>query len=529
MAYTEQDRRNHIRELQQYLYSLSFLDETLPRVIPDGIYGRQTALAVRAFQQKNGLRPNGETNRATWDAIVNAYRQQIQREATPLHLYTPERELLGAGETGLLVLVLQSILKTLGVRYTNIQNLQITGIYDAPTQKAVQNFQSLTARKPTGMVDRATWNLLVAAAECSSLFEEIVYLLLMGELPTADELDVMRKSLAMRRELPPGFLVDSIMQAPSKNIMNKLARSILSLYSYDDDPEHPSLEGEMRIALGLIAKMPILMDGAYQAKRHKFDNASMIIHQIRPEEGTAESILSLIRNDRNYTKEEAQLLDIMLSIHAEHGGGNNSTFACRVATSSGTDPYAAYTTAINSLKGSRHGGANIKVVQMLDCIKENVKNWGNRGEVADFITKILKKEAGDGSGLIYGMGHAVYTLSDPRAVILKRKAFEMAKGKEIEAEFQLLSLIEELTPILMKEVRGVDKAMCANVDMYSGLVYRMLGIPDELFTPLFASARMVGWAAHRMEELLTGKRIIRPAYKPITKVKPYIPLCDRKD
>ena len=279
----------------------------------------------------------------------------------------------------------------------------------------------------------------------------------------------------------------------------------------------------------LIAKMPILMDGAYQAKRHKFDNASMIIHQIRPEEGTAESILSLIRNDRNYTKEEAQLLDIMLSIHAEHGGGNNSTFACRVATSSGTDPYAAYTTAINSLKGSRHGGANIKVVQMLDCIKENVKNWGNRGEVADFITKILKKEAGDGSGLIYGMGHAVYTLSDPRAVILKRKAFEMAKGKEIEAEFQLLSLIEELTPILMKEVRGVDKAMCANVDMYSGLVYRMLGIPDELFTPLFASARMVGWAAHRMEELLTGKRIIRPAYKPITKVKPYIPLCDRKD
>ena len=368
-----------------------------------------------------------------------------------------------------------------------------------------------------------------AEREDRFLFEEIVYLLLMGELPTADELDVMRKSLAMRRELPPGFLVDSIMQAPSKNIMNKLARSILSLYSYDDDPEHPSLEGEMRIALGLIAKMPILMDGAYQAKRHKFDNASMIIHQIRPEEGTAESILSLIRNDRNYTKEEAQLLDIMLSIHAEHGGGNNSTFACRVATSSGTDPYAAYTTAINSLKGSRHGGANIKVVQMLDCIKENVKNWGNRGEVADFITKILKKEAGDGSGLIYGMGHAVYTLSDPRAVILKRKAFEMAKGKEIEAEFQLLSLIEELTPILMKEVRGVDKAMCANVDMYSGLVYRMLGIPDELFTPLFASARMVGWAAHRMEELLTGKRIIRPAYKPITKVKPYIPLCDRKD
>lgn len=223
-----------------------------------------------------------------------------------------------------------------------------------------------------------------AEREDRFLFEEIVYLLLMGELPTADELDVMRKSLAMRRELPPGFLVDSIMQAPSKNIMNKLARSILSLYSYDDDPEHPSLEGEMRIALGLIAKMPILMDGAYQAKRHKFDNASMIIHQIRPEEGTAESILSLIRNDRNYTKEEAQLLDIMLSIHAEHGGGNNSTFACRVATSSGTDPYAAYTTAINSLKGSRHGGANIKVVQMLDCIKEKRQELGKSGRSCRF-------------------------------------------------------------------------------------------------------------------------------------------------
>lgn len=367
-----------------------------------------------------------------------------------------------------------------------------------------------------------------AEREDRFLFEEIVYLLLFGELPTASELDIISRSLAMRRELPPGFLVDSIMQAPSKNIMNKLSRSILSLYSYDDDPECPSLEGEMRIALGLIAKMPILMDGAYQAKRHKFDNASMIIHQIRPEESTAESILSLIRNDRNYTKEEAQLLDVMLALHAEHGGGNNSTFACRVATSSGTDPYAAYTTAINSLKGSRHGGANIKVVQMLDCIKKNVKNWEDEGEVADFMVKLLRKEAGDRSGLIYGMGHAVYTLSDPRAVILKRKAFEMAKGREIEAEFRLLDLVERLTPELMKKIRGIDKVMCANVDMYSGLVYRMLGIPDELFTPLFASARMVGWSAHRMEELLTGKRIIRPAYKAITKPKQYIPICERR-
>ena len=283
----------------------------------------------------------------------------------------------------------------------------------------------------------------------------------------------------------------------------------------------------MRIALGLIAKMPILMDGAYQAKRHKFDNASMIIHQIRPEEGTAESILSLIRNDRNYTKEEAQLLDIMLSIHAEHGGGNNSTFACRVATSSGTDPYAAYTTAINSLKGSRHGGANIKVVQMLDCIKENVKNWGNRGEVADFITKILKKEAGDGSGLIYGMGHAVYTLSDPRAQLVKRYARKLAKNKGQEERLDLIERIEKLGPQVMRDVKGTKKPICANIDLYTGFVYSMLGIPQEMYTPIFAIARMAGWASHRMEELYGSSRIIRPAYNSYMPENEYVPIDER--
>ena len=344
-----------------------------------------------------------------------------------------------------------------------------------------------------------------AEREDRYVFEEVVYLLLFGMLPDAKELEIMTRSLSARRELPPGFLVDSIMQSPSNNIMNKLARSILSLYS----------------------KMPILMAGAYQAKRHKYDNASMIMHPLRPDENTAQSILSLIRNDRVYTKEEAQLLDVLLAIHADHGGGNNSTFACRVATSSGTDPFAAYTSAINSLKGPRHGGANIKVIQMLDDIKAHVKHWEDEGEVADYLTKILRKEANDGSGLIYGMGHAVYTLSDPRAVILKRKAMALAEGKEIEREFRLLDLIEKLTPELMRTVRGSDKVVCANVDMYSGLVYRMLGIPDELFTPLFATARMVGWSAHRMEEILTGKRIIRPAYKAIAKPKEYVPLCDR--
>ena len=360
-------------------------------------------------------------------------------------------------------------------------------------------------------------------------FEEVTYLLLFGELPDKKQLADFNELLGNYRCIPPNFVRDIIMKKPSRDIMNAVARSVLMLYAYDDKADDTSVPNVVRQSLQLISELPLLAVYSYQAYRHFHVGGSLIIHEPDPKLSTAENILHLLRADGKYTPLEAEILDIALVLHAEHGGGNNSTFTNHVVTSSGTDSYSTVVSSLASLKGPRHGGANIKVVQMLDYIKENVKNWSNRGEVADFITKILKKEAGDGSGLIYGMGHAVYTLSDPRAVILKRKAFEMAKGKEIEAEFQLLSLIEELTPILMKEVRGVDKAMCANVDMYSGLVYRMLGIPDELFTPLFASARMVGWAAHRMEELLTGKRIIRPAYKPITKVKPYIPLCDRKD
>ena len=253
----------------------------------------------------------------------------------------------------------------------------------------------------------------------------------------------------------------------------------------------------------------------------------MIMHPINYEENTAQTILSLLRADRQYTKAEAQLLDILLMLQAEHGGGNNSTFSCRVLTSSGTDPYSAYSGAICSLKGHRHGGANIKVIKMLDNFKENIKHWDNEGEVADYMRKIIKKEAYDRSGLIYGMGHAVYTISDPRAVILKRKAFELAEGKEIEAEFKLLETVERLTPEIFKEVKGNSKTMCANVDMYSGLVYRMLGIPDDLFTPLFAVARIAGWSAHRMEEILTGGRIIRPAYKAIAKEREYIKIDER--
>lgn len=358
-------------------------------------------------------------------------------------------------------------------------------------------------------------------------FEEITYLLLTGKLPNKKSLAAFSDYLAERRELPSGFVVDMILNAPSKNIMNKLGRSVLALYSYDEECENHSIENEMRIALELVAKLPVIMTNAYQTKKSYYEHKSMIMHPIRKDERMAETILSLMRFDRKYTKEEAQLLDTMLMLHAEHGGGNNSTFTCRVLTSSGTDAYSAYSAAIGSLKGHRHGGANIKVMQMLDDFKENVRNWEDEGEVADHMIKILNKEANDRSGLIYGMGHAVYTLSDPRAVILKKKAFELAEGKEIEADFRLLNTIERLTPEIFKEVKGSDKVVCANVDMYSGLVYKMLGIPSDLYTPLFAVSRIVGWAAHRMEEILTGSRIIRPAYKAIAKPRKYIPLSER--
>ncbi len=360
-------------------------------------------------------------------------------------------------------------------------------------------------------------------------YEETAFLLLFGKLPDAKELEAFEHYLSMQRELPSGFVVDMMMKAPSRNIMNKLARSILSLYSYyDEDCEETGLEYEMRTAIRLLAKLPIIMVNAYQVKRKHFDNQTLFMHPLRPGEKTAETILSMLRPDRQYTQEEAQLLDCMLMLHAEHGGGNNSTFTCRVLTSSGTDAYSAYSGAVCSLKGARHGGANIKVSAMLEDFKANVAHWDNEGEVADHIRKVLRKEAGDGSGLIYGMGHAVYTLSDPRAVILKKQAFRLAKGKEIEAEFHLLDTIERLTPVIMREEMGKEKTFCANVDMYSGLVYRMLKIPEELYTPLFAVARMAGWAAHRMEELTTGGRIIRPAYKAISRKKPYVPLSDRK-
>ncbi len=359
-------------------------------------------------------------------------------------------------------------------------------------------------------------------------FEETVYLLLFGELPTKEQLVGFNSILSEYRELPPGFSEDMIFKAPSKNIMNKMARSVLALYSYESgDPEEQSLQAELRRAISIIARLPSAMVDAYQIKRRYYDHESLYMHPLNPDECTAESILSTLRPDRVYTPEEAQLLDLMLIIHAEHGGGNNSTFTCRTLTSSGTDAYSAYAGAIGSLKGHRHGGANFKVIAQLESFKENIAHWDNDSEVEDYLSKVIRKEAGDGTGLIYGMGHAVYTLSDPRAVILKKNAMKLAAGTPFEDEFMLLDAVERLTPKVFAEVKGSSKVMCANVDLYSGLVYRMLKIPVELNTPLFAVSRIAGWSAHRIEELMTGNRIIRPAYKAINKRRPYKPLEDR--
>ena len=358
-------------------------------------------------------------------------------------------------------------------------------------------------------------------------FEEVAFLLLFGSLPTAQQAAQFTELLSNSRELPEYFAEDMILKAPSPNIMNKIARSVLVMYSYDDNPDDTSVDNVLRQCIGLIAMLPTILGYSYQVKRRHYDKESMYFHPLLPGLSTSETILRTIRADATYTPEEARLLDLCLMLHAEHGGGNNSAFAARVLSSSGTDTYAAISAAVGSLKGHRHGGANLKVVEMLEDIKLHVRDWNDEDEIAAYLAKMLRREAGDGSGLIYGMGHAVYTLSDPRAVILKREAARMTEQKGFGADFRLLETVERLTPAVAKEVRGLDKALCANVDMYSGLVYRSLGISDDLFTPLFATARIVGWCAHRIEELLTGGRIIRPAYKPSVKMREYIPLENR--
>lgn len=358
-------------------------------------------------------------------------------------------------------------------------------------------------------------------------YEEIAYLLLMGDLPTQEQLDFFVSRLDAHRELPDGFTASKIMSTPSPDIMNLLARSVLVLYADDPNAEDRSYEHEISTAVTLISRLPRIMVLAYYAKQAAFNGKSMIMHRFIPGESTAETILSMLRPDRHYTEEEARMLDIMMCLHAEHGGGNNSTFTCRVLSSSDTDPYSAYAGAIGSLKGSKHGGANHQVLAMQKEIKENVSDWENEDEVASYIAKIVDKEAFDHTGLIYGMGHAVYTKSDPRAVVLKKFATKMAEGTEFEAELNLLKLIERISPEVILQEKGTKKDMCANVDMYSGFVYSLLGIPTDLITPLFACSRMAGWAAHRFEELVSGKRIIRPAYKTGMKPRAYKPIAER--
>jgi len=358
-------------------------------------------------------------------------------------------------------------------------------------------------------------------------FEEVIWLLLFGRLPNKDQLEAFNAILGELRELPPYFTEDVLMKAPSPNIMNKMGRAVLALYSYDDNPEDTSSENVLSQSIKLIAKMPTLMVHAYQVKRKNFDHDTMFFHPLEPAHSTAESILATMRPDKQFTDEEAKLLDICLILHAEHGGGNNSTFSCRCLSSTGTDTYSAISAAIGSLKGPRHGGANLKVMEMMEYIKKGVSDWEDDEEVSAFLEKLLKKEAGDRSGLIYGMGHAVYTISDPRAVILKENARKLAEKKGMLDEFKLIESVERLAPAAFAKVKNNNKYICANVDLYSGMVYKMLGMPPELFTPLFAVARIPGWCAHRIEEITTANRIMRPAYKAISQPLEYTPLDQR--
>ncbi len=358
-------------------------------------------------------------------------------------------------------------------------------------------------------------------------YEEVAFLLLLGKLPRADELQRFDTVLSAARQLPEGFTEDMIIKAPSRNVMNKLARGVLALYSYDPNPDDISAENLMRQCIELIGRVPVIVANAYAVKRHYFDGKSLYIHVPRENLSVAENFLRIVRQDKTYTREEALLLDKMLMLHAEHGGGNNSAFACRVLSSSGTDTYSAISAAVSSLKGPLHGGASKAVIDMFYDIRDHVKDHKDDEEIRNYLGLILDGKAGDGSGKIYGLGHAVYTMSDPRALLLKKYASELASTTSFSDDFQLLESVERLGIPLLRERKHIEMPICANVDMYSGLVYHMLGIPDDLFTPLFAIARIAGWCSHRIEEVLTGGRIIRPAYRSVIKKSRYLPMEER--
>ena len=358
-------------------------------------------------------------------------------------------------------------------------------------------------------------------------FEEVAYLLLFDALPDSEELQKFTDMLSYYRSLPTSFVRDIIMKAPSKDMMNTLARSVLTLYSYDDRADDVSLPNVLRQSLQLISLFPLLSIYGYQAYSHYHDGKSLFIHQPQPELSTAENILHILRPDSQFTPLEAKILDVALVLHMEHGGGNNSTFTTHVVTSSLSDTYSVMAAAIGSLKGPRHGGANIKVVRMFEDMKKEVVDWGDEEEVAEYLRKLLHKEAFDHAGLIYGVGHAVYSKSDPRAVIFKSFVEKLSVEKGLEKEFALYSLVEKLAPEVIAEERQIYKGVSINVDFYSGFVYKMLGLPEELYTPIFAMARIVGWSAHRMEELANNGKIIRPAYKPIHEDVAYTALKER--
>lgn len=359
-------------------------------------------------------------------------------------------------------------------------------------------------------------------------FEETAYLLLFGELPDKNSLEEFCSLLSNYRSLPTSFVRDIIMKAPSPDMMNTLARSVLTLYSYDDNANDISLPNVLRQSLQLIALFPVLAVYGYQAYAHYHDGQSLFIHAPIPELSTAENILHILRADCKYTELEAKILDIALVLHAEHGGGNNSTFTTRVVSSSGTDTYSAIAAALGSLKGPKHGGANIKVVKMFEDLKKNVSDWKDDKQIEQYLRDILDKKAFDGAGLIYGMGHAVYSISDPRANIFKAFVESLAKEKGREDEYRLYANVERIAVDLIAEKRKIYKGVSANVDFYSGFVYSMLNLPLELYTPIFAIARIVGWSAHRMEELVNEGKIIRPAYKNVAEHKKYVPLGERK-
>ena len=360
-------------------------------------------------------------------------------------------------------------------------------------------------------------------------FEETVYLLLFGKMPSEHELAEFRAILADFRELPSNFMRDVIMKAPTDNMMNTLAKSVLALYSYDDKANNISVPNVLRQSIELITLFPVLAVYAYHAYRYARLGGDLFIHSPKPDMSIAENILYMLREDGRYTELEARILDLALVLHAEHGGGNNSTFTVHVVSSSGTDTYSAIAAALGSLKGPKHGGANIKVAMMFDDMKQNVKDWTDEEEVKDYLRKLLHKEAFDHAGLIYGMGHAVYSQSDPRAKVFKGFVESLSSEKGRHEEFALYSLVERLAPEVIAEERRIYKGVCANVDFYSGFVYRMLGIPDELFTPLFATARISGWSAHRIEELINSNKIIRPAYKAISPMREYTDMENRMD